>query len=192
MADKFLTPNQVMAGSTSVSLYFNLQDETTTAPVVGKVAADIVGSYWRQGGLRVAITMSNLAAVDSAYSSGGMKEVDATNMPGLYRVDVPDAALASGADFVVFSFNETGSISVVIPIALPTYNTLRDAILSEVVETEGSYTVRQVLSIVLAVLAGQSASGGATLKTPNGVATRVAATINGSNERTAMTLTPSA
>ena len=192
MADKFLTPNQVMAGATSVSLYFNLQDTTTSAPVTGKVAADIVGSYWRQGGVRTAITMSNLAAVNSAYSAGGMKEVDAANMPGLYRVDLPDGALAAGADWVVFSFNETGSISVVIPIALPTYATLSAGILGTVVETEGSYTVKQALSVILAAVAGVTATGGTVLKTPNGVATRISATVNPSNERTAMTVTPSA
>lgn len=192
MADKFLTPNQVIAGSTSVSIYFNLQDETTTAPVVGKVAADIVGSFWRQGGTRTAISMTNLAAVNSAYSAGGMKEVDAANMPGLYRVDVPDAALAAGADWVVFTFEETGSISNPIPIALPTYVTLRDALVAKVVETEGSITLQQALSIMLAALAGVTATGGTVLKSPNGVATRISATINPSNERTAMTLTPSA
>jgi hypothetical protein len=48
-----------------------------------------------------------------------------------------------------------------------------------------------VLSIVLAVLAGVTATGGATLKSPSGASTRVAATIDGSNNRTAMTLSPS-
>lgn len=65
------------------------------------------------------------------------------------------------------------------------------AVKALVVESEGSYTLGQVLSIVLAVLAGVTSSGGATLKTPNGVASRVAATLNASQERTAMTLTPS-
>ena len=66
------------------------------------------------------------------------------------------------------------------------------AVLAAQVETEGTYTVQQVLSITLAVLAGVTANGGASLKTPNGIAVRVAATINTSSERTAMTLTPSA
>jgi hypothetical protein len=64
-------------------------------------------------------------------------------------------------------------------------------IMTEVVESEGSYTVQQVLSVVLAVLAGETSSGGNTIATPNGNATRVAATTNGSNERTAITITPS-
>ena len=192
MADKFLTADSVKAATTSVSLFFSLKATTTSAAVTGKVAADMTASYWRQGGLRVAIGLSNLAAVDSAYSSGGVKEVDATNQPGLYRLDVPDAALIAGADWVVFSIVVAGSIPVDVPVALPTYATLAAALLGTVIETEGSYTVKQALSVMLAALAGVTASSGATLKTPNGAATRIAATIDGSNNRTAMTLTPSA
>ena len=59
------------------------------------------------------------------------------------------------------------------------------------VESEGTYTAQQVLSITLSALAGVTSAGGATLETPNGVANRIVATVNGSNERTAVTLTPS-
>lgn len=38
--------------------------------------------------------------IGQAWTSGGFAEVDATNMPGVYRLDVPDAALAAGADDV--------------------------------------------------------------------------------------------
>lgn len=62
---------------------------------------------------------------------------------------------------------------------------------NEVVETQGSYTAQQVQSIILSVLAGVTSSGGDVLESPDGVATRVTATIDGSNNRTAMTLTPS-
>lgn len=191
MADKFLSIDQVAAGTTSVSVFFTLADTTTQAATTGKVAADMTGSYWRQGGLRVAIALANLAAVDSAYSAGGVKEVDATNMPGLYRLDLPDAALAAGADWVVASIKVTGCIASNVTIALPTYATFRTTLFAKVVESEGSYTVAQALSVMLAALAGVTATGGTVLKTPNGVATRISATINPSNERTAMTLSPS-
>ena len=68
---------------------------------------------------------------------------------------------------------------------------ITDDIMAEVVETQGSYTVQQVLSVILAVLAGETSGGGTTISTPDGVATRVAATVDASNNRTAMTLTPS-
>lgn len=60
-----------------------------------------------------------------------------------------------------------------------------------VIESAGSYTVQQALSILLSACAGVTTSSGATLKTPDGSATRIAATLNSSNERTAITLTPS-
>ena len=38
--------------------------------------------------------------IAQAWTSGGFAEVDSTNMPGVYRLDVPDAALIAGADDV--------------------------------------------------------------------------------------------
>ena len=39
-------------------------------------------------------------APTGGWTAGGFAEVDATNMPGVYRLDIPDAALAAGADDV--------------------------------------------------------------------------------------------
>jgi hypothetical protein len=64
-------------------------------------------------------------------------------------------------------------------------------IMASVVETQGSYTLQQAISIILSAVAGVSSSGGAVLESPDGVATRISATIDGSNNRTAMSLTPS-
>jgi hypothetical protein len=66
-----------------------------------------------------------------------------------------------------------------------------DAIKAAVIESQGSITFQQAMSTVLAVLAGVTSDGGVTFKSPNGVSTRVAATVNALNERTAITLTPS-
>lgn len=188
MADKFLTATSIKAGTVSVSIPVKLVVESTGAGVTGIVAAGIVASYWRQGGLEVAITESDLAALDSVYASGGWFEVS----NGIYRLDVPDAAFATGADWVKIIVAETGSQPFEITIALPTHAALAADILDTIIETEGSYTVQQALSVMLAVLAGVTGTQGSVLKTPNGVGTRVSATINASNERTAMTLTPSA
>ena len=192
MSDKFLTTGAIHAGTTSVSIFFELEDTTTGAPTTGKVAADMTCSYWRQGGLRVAITPTNLVGVDSAYSSGGVKEVDATNMPGTYRLDVPDAALIAGADWAMFQVKVSGCKAARVTVGLPTYAALREALFAKVVEVQGSYTVQQVLSIVLAAATGVTSSGGSVFKTPNGVATRISGTVDVSNNRTAITLTPSA
>jgi hypothetical protein len=192
MADKYLSESTIQAGATSVSAYVHLRDTTSHADATGVASGSVTASYWRQGGLRTAITVSALGSVNAAYASGGWIEVDATNMPGVYRFDLPDAALATGADWVVVSIKETGSITWTQWIALSTFAPIADKIEAQVIETEGSYTVGQALSVLLAVLAGVTSNSGATIKTPNGAATRVVATVNASNERTAMTLTPSA
>lgn len=62
---------------------------------------------------------------------------------------------------------------------------------AKVCESEGSYTAQQIMSVLLSVAAGVTSSGGAVFEPPNGTGTRVSATVNASNERTAMALTPS-
>lgn len=99
---------EIVKDTTSFIDYIVLIDSTTGLPKTGLAYTDITGSYVRTGGSRTAITMATLAAANSAYSSGGFKEVDATNQPGLYRVDWPDAALATGSDKVIFSLKAAG------------------------------------------------------------------------------------
>lgn len=106
MSDKLA--GGVKAGSTGVSLPVLLLSTSTGQEVTAKVASDVTASYWRQGGIRVAITVSDLTNVNDAYSSGGWKQVDATNQPGAYRFDVPDAAFDVGADWVIVSIKVSG------------------------------------------------------------------------------------
>jgi hypothetical protein len=73
----------------------------------------------------------------------------------------------------------------------PTAAAIASAVTGSQVEAQGTYTLQQAISVILAVCAGVTSDSGATIASPNGSATRVAATTNGSNERTAMTLTPS-
>jgi len=101
MSDKF--QHEVKAGSTDISLPVLLRKTADNTEQTGKAFGDVTGSYWRQGGIRVAITMATLGSVNAAHSDGGFIEVDATNQPGLYRLDVPDLAFATGADWVIIT-----------------------------------------------------------------------------------------
>jgi hypothetical protein len=129
MADKL--QSGIKAGSTSVSLPAFLRLTSTQLGATGKVAADLTLSYWRQGGSVTTVSDSDLAAINSAYSSGGVKEASAANQPGEYRVDWPDAAFAASADWVVLSVVCSG-----------TYNwTGRFALTTHVVQSGDSYAV---------------------------------------------------
>jgi len=98
----------IYAGATSKSIDVLLRktsDNTALTGIAYNTAGNIA-SYHRQGGSRVAITLAT-QTVTGAYSSGGFVEIDATNQPGLYRLDVPDAAFAAGADYVTITMVTT-------------------------------------------------------------------------------------
>ena len=72
--------------------------------------------------------------------------------------------------------------------ALPSASSIVAALLGETIESEGTITFKQLQQAMLAVLAGVTSDGGKVFQTPNGNAIRVSATINSSNERSAITL----
>src|SRR6266446_10422514 len=91
-----------VAGAVSQSINIFIQDSTKTdgTGLAGLVynTANLIAYYTFTGvnAGSVAIALATLAAVNSAYSSGGFKEIDATNMKGLYRLDLPNAVIAAG------------------------------------------------------------------------------------------------
>lgn len=56
--------------------------------------------------------------------------------------------------------------------------------------TVDGYTWQQIMSVMLAVLAGVTGNNGLTIKNPAGSATRVTAVVDANNNRTSMTLNP--
>ncbi len=63
-------------------------------------AASFTAYYVRPLGSATAITLAT-QTVTGAWSSGGWVEVDATNLPGIYRFDIPNAVFATGVDHAV-------------------------------------------------------------------------------------------
>lgn len=98
-------------------------------------------------------------------------------------------AIAAGA--ITASAVATGAIDAD-ALATDASTELVAAIKAMVVETNNSITLGQALSVILAACAGVTSTSGAVVKDPSGTSTRITATLNGSNERTAMTLAPSA
>jgi hypothetical protein len=99
------------AGSTSETILLEIRTNANV-PVTGLAfnTAGLIARYTRISEVPVAITLVT-QTVTGAYVSGGFKEIDATNTPGLYRFDIPDAALAVGKDQVVISLHGYGSSS---------------------------------------------------------------------------------
>jgi hypothetical protein len=75
---------------------------TTGAGLTGLVfnSAGLTAYYLREGAASpVSITLATMTV--GTWASGGFKEVDAANMPGVYELGIPNAALATGANSVV-------------------------------------------------------------------------------------------
>lgn len=95
----------IAAGATSQTIDVFIQDSTSTSGA-GKTGLAYNTSglkcYYRKGqtGTATAVTLAT-QTVGGAYSSGGFVEVDSTNMPGVYRLDIPNAAIDT-AGFVHF------------------------------------------------------------------------------------------
>lgn len=96
------------AGATSRSIDIWVPDSTSTTGA-GKTGLAYntasLKAYYRKGatGSATSITLAT-QTVGGAFSSGGFVEVDATNMPGLYRFDIPNAAIdTAGFVHLVFS-----------------------------------------------------------------------------------------
>lgn len=92
------------AGASSLSLYVFIQDSASIngSGKTGLVynSSGLKAYYVRPRAAAVAISLVT-QTVTGGYSSGGFVEVDSTNMPGVYRLDLPNAAVAAGADSAV-------------------------------------------------------------------------------------------
>ena len=108
MEGVFKMGRPVVKGSTDTSTTIKIIDSTLGTPETGVVynTAGIALWYRREGGANVAITEATLAALDSAHADGGFKHIG----DGYYRLDLPDAAWATGANSVLVGGTVTGMI----------------------------------------------------------------------------------
>ena len=93
-----------IAGSTTdVSLVIYIMDtrDTEGGGLTGVVynAAGLTCYYDRVGSAAAQLNLANVA-VAGAHTDGGFIEIDSTNMPGWYRLDLSDAIVTAGINSV--------------------------------------------------------------------------------------------
>ncbi len=100
----------ITKGSADRSVTLRCLDATTGAPKTDVVynSAGIDLWYRREGSDRVAVTEATLADLEAAHTDGGFLHVS----DGEYRLDLPDAAFASGANHVDFGGTVTGGVFI--------------------------------------------------------------------------------
>jgi hypothetical protein len=114
----------LVKGSTSIIYEVILRDATTGAGLTGITSgsAGLGMSYCRADQGNAACTaITPAASTLGAYTSGCLKEKDATTAPGLYEFCPPNASIATGADLVTFYISGvSGMIPTILPMALVT------------------------------------------------------------------------
>ena len=95
---------QVEGGTTDVTTYFALRLTADGTAATGLTITNFDLQYVRSGAAPSAkVDATALAATDSAHADNKAIEIDATDQPGVYRVDWPDAAFAAGVPEVVLT-----------------------------------------------------------------------------------------
>lgn len=100
----------VKKGATDQSVVIRIVDATDGTPETG-VAYNTSGIdlwYRREGATKTSITEASLSALNDAHTDGGILHIG----DGYYRLDLPDAAVASGANGVVVGGTVTGMIVI--------------------------------------------------------------------------------
>jgi hypothetical protein len=94
----------VTAGAVDVTTYFHLRLAADGTDATGLTITNIDMQYTRSGATPAAkVDATALGAANSAHSDNTAFEIDGTDQPGVYRVDWPDAAFASGVDEVILT-----------------------------------------------------------------------------------------
>lgn len=146
--------NSASAGTGKTGLAFN------TASLTG---------YYKINTAAASVAITLVTCTLGTFTSGGFKEIDATNQPGLYEIHVPDAAFASGGMVSIVLQGASGMFPCVINIDLGVSLTTTeraaaaDALLTrsmtESYATNGSAaTLAQILHMIWSMIANKSIS----------------------------------
>ena len=104
----------INGGSTSRSLYIYLGSTGLTTTTTGLQAY-----YTKEDGIPVSIPLVAQTPT-GAWVAGGFAEVSAINQPGIYRLDIPDAAISAGySQTVVTVRGASGTNGAVVTIQDP-------------------------------------------------------------------------
>jgi hypothetical protein len=133
-------------GTTSQVTLLQIYDgsSTTGAGLTGLAfnTASLTCYYKRSNGTAsVAVTLANITTLGT-FVSGGFKEVDATNQPGLYEFHPPNAALASGADSVAFTLKGATNMAPCTLLIELTATSNQDATAGGISRLDGTITSR--------------------------------------------------
>ena len=109
-----------LAGQTSLLVEFPIfnSSSTTGALLTGVTynASGLTGYYDVAGASGSATSLSLATMTKGTWATGGFVAVDATNMPGVYQLGVPNACIASAGTCTIYLSGASNMVPVVITI----------------------------------------------------------------------------
>jgi len=113
-----------IGGMTELTLPIILRNTSDNREATGVAHGDITAYYWRETKSPVAIPAVALASVTAFHTAGGWYEVSSTHFPGLYRLDVPDAAIddEDGVNFVNICVQSSGCYAYYRTLTIETWS----------------------------------------------------------------------
>jgi hypothetical protein len=149
-------------------------------------------AYYKRdaGTAAVSITLVTITTLGT-FASGGFKEVDATNMPGVYEFHPPDAALSAGAKSVkILIKGASGMWPVEVNIDLGAPENIVGYAMPEEYGADGatSVSVIQMLNELVASIMERNVSGTTvTFKKRDGSTTAFTAGLDSGSQPTTIT-----
>jgi len=180
----------VQAGATDVTTYVVLRTAADGTATTSATITNIDLQYCRSGEAPSAkVDATALAATDSVHADNKAIEIDATDAPGLYRVDWPDAAFATGVREVILSVKLAASFVEHLRVELSPA-----VAWSEDIDSTGTpLTAKKALEALVAVIAGNAAytddTGVCSFKGQDGTTEIVAVTVDDIGDRSASAIT---
>ena len=149
---------EVVKNSTSQIFHIFIQDSSQTdgSGLTGLVfnTAGLTAYYIREGDALPAVEITLVTATIGTYASGGFKEVDSTNMPGIYELHIPDAAFALGSEAVVIMLKGASNMAP-LPLEIQlidapaTTAAIATAVLASTID--GTLDMTETLKVLLAL-----------------------------------------
>ena len=180
-----MAKREILAGATDQTIDVFIADSSSTA---GAGLAGLVYNssgllcYFRKGATGTATQLSLATqTVAGAHSDGGFKEIDATNMKGVYRLDLSDTIVSTAGMVTLYLYGATNMAPTVLEI--------------EVVSVDKFDAVRMGLTALPNVATGNAGAllvagtGTAALSVSGGVAQADAAKVGGQTASASGTVT---
>lgn len=115
---------EFICGEVELRVPVILRNTSDNQETTGVAHGSVTAWYWREGKSPVSIPTSALTNLTDVHSAGGWKEVSSSNMPGVYRFDIPDLAVEDedGVNWVTIGIQVSGCYSWYRTITFESYS----------------------------------------------------------------------